>query len=52
MQLGIKQAEAGLLPVLTSGIDGMILNVSGCGTATGAPVAAGNISPIPVRLVQ
>jgi hypothetical protein len=52
MQLGIKQIKPGLLPILTSEIDGVILNVSGCPTASGTPVSGAKFSPIPVRLVQ
>jgi len=37
----------------TGSIDAVILNASGCNpTATGTPVSGGNISPIPVRLIQ
>jgi hypothetical protein len=52
MQLGIKQVEPGLTSLLTSQIDAVILNVSGCGNATGTAVSGGKSSPIPVRLVQ
>lgn len=52
MQLGITNTGPGLLPILTSSMDAVILNVSGCGTATGTPVSGGKSSPIPVRLVQ
>ena len=51
MQLGIREVQPGLAG-LTTEIDGTILNVSGCGTASGATVSGAKISPIPVRLVQ
>jgi hypothetical protein len=51
LQLGIREVQPGLAG-LTSEIDGVILNVSGCGTASGTPVSGAKISPIPVRLVQ
>ena len=52
MQLGIRQIRPGLTSLLTSEIDAVILNVSGCGDATGTAVSGGKSSPIPVRLVQ
>jgi hypothetical protein len=51
LQLGIEEVRPGLFG-LTSEIDGLILNASGCGTASGTPVSGAKISPIPVRLVQ
>ena len=51
LQVGIQQVQSGL-PGLTSEIDGVILNVSGCGTASGTAVSGSKVSPIPVRLVQ
>jgi Putative Flp pilus-assembly TadE/G-like len=49
LQLGITD-----FPSLGSGtVDAVILNASGCNpNPTGNPVAGGNISPIPVRLIQ
>jgi hypothetical protein len=50
MQLAITQVPT---PVLTTGtLEGVILNVAGCGSATGTAVAGGGTSPIPVRLVR
>jgi len=48
MQLGITQVLG------PNDIEAVILNVSGCGSATGggSPVAGGGVAPIPVRLVQ
>jgi hypothetical protein len=48
MQLGITQVLG------PDDIEAVILNFSGCGSATGggSPVAGGGVAPIPVRLVQ
>lgn len=48
MQLGIRRV------VGPTDIEAVILNVSGCGAATGGatPVAGHGVAPIPVRLVQ
>jgi hypothetical protein len=47
LQLGITDYPS------TGTVDAVILNASGCNPgATGTPVVGGNVSPIPVRLVQ
>ena len=46
MQLGITQVQA------SGEIDAVMLNVAGCGSATGTAVSGGGTSPIPVRLVR
>ncbi len=51
LQLGITDVLDGDL-LHSSKINGVILNVSGCGSAAGTPVSGGGISPIPVRLIQ
>jgi hypothetical protein len=56
MQLGIRQvnqAIPALPPPLNLGsVDAVILNVAGCGNATGTPIRGSGDSPIPVRLVR
>jgi len=50
MQIGLQQVDP---PILTNGtIRGVILNLSGCGNATGTPIQGSGDSPIPVRLVR
>ncbi|HEY4902270.1 MAG TPA: pilus assembly protein TadG-related protein [Candidatus Sulfotelmatobacter sp.] len=46
MQLGITDVQS------NGNIDAVILNVAGCGSATGTAIAGGGTSPIPVRLVR
>jgi len=49
MQLGIQAVRKPSKGV----VDAVILNVSGCGSATGGtPISGGGVSPIPVRLIQ
>jgi len=53
MQLGVQRVQPGLLGA--SEIDGVILNVAGCGDADGVgttTVSGGAVAPIPVRLIQ
>lgn len=53
MQLGILRVRRPALGILGSGrIDARILNIAGCGSASGTAISGGGGSPIPVRLVQ
>lgn len=54
MQLGITEVDRpSLVPLYPNGaVQAVILNVSGCGSASGTAIAGGGTSPIPVRLVR
>jgi len=53
MQIGITRIDNPTPPIIANGqIQGVILNVAGCGNATGTPIRGSGDSPIPVRLVR
>ena len=53
LQVGVRQILPAGPGLPNGGMEVVVLNVAGCGPGrSGTPVAGGNLSPVPVRLIQ